>query len=291
MSRRIVVGAIGLKGSVFVEALLNRAVPIKEIISYQQPDDKSDSFGLIKSVADRSGIAFVEARRPSFQPKELVFLVGWQFLLPPQDSEIVVFHDSLLPRYRGFAPTVTALIKGEAEIGVTALSPTSLVDDGPIYGQRRIAINYPVKIKAAIEAQAGLMADLAADLVQCCRDGPLVKIAQESELATFSVWRDEDDYEIDWRQPAADIQRFVDALGYPYSGARTSVNGKTIRVWDVSIVDELQFEIRHVGKIWRIDNGCPTVICGSGLIRIDACTTEDGLPYRFERLRMRLGEI
>jgi methionyl-tRNA formyltransferase len=59
-------------------------------------------------------------------------------------------------------------------------------------------------------------------------------------------------------------------------------------VHDVSVIDDLVFEIRDVGKVWRLDEGRPIVICGSGLLRIDHCTTDNGSTYRFERLRVRL---
>ena len=36
-------------------------------------------------------------------------------------ENLIVFHDSLLPKYRGFAPLVSQLINGEEYLGVTAI--------------------------------------------------------------------------------------------------------------------------------------------------------------------------
>ena len=56
---------------------------------------------------------------------------------------LLIFHDSLLPKLRGFNPTVTALIAGEIEIGVTAFSPIGgdapVADFGPILVRRRLS--------------------------------------------------------------------------------------------------------------------------------------------------------
>jgi methionyl-tRNA formyltransferase len=289
MAGRLVIGAVGLKGLTFTEMLLRNAISIDEIVTYQQADDRADSFVCLREITNSLSIHFTDTRYPHFQLRDLAFLVGWQFLLPHSDADVVVFHDSLLPRYRGFAPTATALIKGDTEIGVTAISPCEAVDEGPIFGQKLTTITYPMKIKDALSLQAKLMGELAIELIGQWRKGILSYAPQHSDRATFSIWRDEHDYEIDWSMSATEIQRFVDAVGYPYRGARTTVGGMaTIRVHDVSVVSDLAFEIRNVGKVWRLDDGRPTVICGSGLLRIDHCTTESGLTYRFDRLRVRL---
>ncbi len=185
---------------------------------------------------------------------------------------------------------MTALIKGDREIGVTALSPTDAIDEGPIIAQRALTISYPVKIQTALELQAGLMTEIAVDIVAQWRRGKLSSTRQQEDMATFSIWRDNADYEIDWSNSAVAIERFVNAVGSPYAGARTTVGGvETVRVLDVTVLPDMPFEIRQAGKIWRLDNGRPIVICGSGMLRIDSCRREDGSEFLFERLRARLG--
>ena len=291
MAGRLVIGVVGLKGLAFTETLLQNAISIDEIVTYQQADDRADSFNRLRDIANTLSICFTDTRYPRVQFRDLAFLVGWQFLLPHADADIIVFHDSLLPRYRGFAPTATALIKGDTEIGVTAISPCEAVDEGPVLGQKSTTISYPIKIKEALSLQAKLMGELAIELIGQWRKGILTCAPQRPDRATFSIWRDEHDYEIDWSMSAAEIQRLVDAVGYPYLGARTTVGGMTIiRVHDVSVIGDVVFEIRNVGKVWQLDEGRPIVVCGSGLLRIDHCTTENGSTYRFGHLRVRLGK-
>jgi methionyl-tRNA formyltransferase len=290
MPSAIEVCAVGLKGVAFVESLLNRTVPIDSITSYRQPDDLADGFERLRKLAEQHSIEFRDTRHPEVRPENLVFLVGWQHLLHQPTQSTVVFHDSLLPRYRGFAPTVAALIKGDSEIGVTAILPGKAVDQGPIITQKARPISYPMKIAEALAIQAELMAELAAEIVGWWRQGQLPQAMQKEELATYSIWRDDADYEVDWFGTAVEIERFVNAVGYPYAGARTSVgNLHRIRIIDVTALPDLRFEIRHIGKIWKLDEGRPVVICGTGMLRIDRCQSEDGSPFVFRHVRSRLG--
>ena len=286
----VVVCGVGLKGATFIEDILQKGIGIGSIVTYRQPDDRARSFERLCSLAQRLSINLLETHHPVLHPENLTFLVGWQHLLPQVTPSTVVFHDSLLPRYRGFAPTVTALIKGDREIGVTALTPTDVIDQGPIIAQRAVPISYPIKIQTALELQAGLMTDIAVDIIEQWKCGELSSKPQQEEMATLSIWRDDADYEIDWSNSADAIERFVNAVGHPYAGARTTVDGtETIRVLDVTALPDMPFEIRDEGKIWRLDNGRPTVVCGSGMLRIDSCLGENGSEFLFRRLRSRLG--
>lgn len=286
----IVICGAGLKGASFIEGVLQRGINIGSIVTYPQQDDRACSFERLRDLALRLSINLLETRHPILKSENLTFMVGWQHLLTAVTPSTVVFHDSLLPRYRGFAPTVTALIKGDHEIGVTALSPAEVLDAGPIIAQRTLPISYPIKIETALQLQAGLMVDIAVDIVEQWRRGELASTPQREDLATFSIWRDDADYEIDWSNRADAIERFVNAVGYPYAGARTTVGrAETIRVSDVTLLPDMHFEIREAGKIWRLDNGRPVVICGSGMLRIDNCHREDGSDFLFQRLRARLG--
>ncbi len=267
----VVVCGVGLKGATFIEGILQKGIGIGSIVTYRQPDDQARSFERLCSLAQRLSINLLETHHPVLHPENLTFLVGWQHLLPQVTPSTVVFHDSLLPRYRGFAPTVTALIKGDREIGVTALTPTDVIDQGPIIAQRAVPISYPIKIQTALELQAGLMTDIAVDIIEQWKCGELSSKPQQEEMATLSIWRDDADYEIDWSNSADAIERFVNAVGHPYAGARTTVGGtETIRVLDVTALPDMPFEIRDEGKIWRLDSGRPTVVCGSGMLRIDS---------------------
>ena len=81
--------------------------------------------------------------------------IGWRWLISGTEN-LIVLHDSLLPKYRGFAPLVNSLINGEQEIGVTAIWAGPEFDAGEIIFQEKAGICYPIKIQEAIEIVSGL---------------------------------------------------------------------------------------------------------------------------------------
>lgn len=283
----IVICAVGLKGSIFVEGLLAHSVPVKRIVSYDQMNDLSRGFDRIRTAAAKHAIDLEVNRRPQFAPAEFVMLVGWQQILDANSAKLIVFHDSLLPKYRGFAPTATALIKGEPEIGVTAIVGTSSFDEGPVLGSRRNTIAYPVTIRTALEAQASSMVDLALEILGNAAADELRPVPQDCTNGSFSLWRDDDDYLIDWSVSADEIARFIDAVGFPYPGARTRHGGDPIVIRRATVLPDCAFEIRNPGKVYRLDSSCPVVVCGAGLLRIEEAEALDGTPISFDRVRTR----
>ena len=114
--------------------------------------------------------------------------------------------------------------------------------------------------------------------------------AQDESKASYSLWRNEEDYSIDWTRNAADLERFVLALGYPYAGASTFLEDAPLRVLDVGVVDDVEFENRQPGKIFRLEDGCPVVVCGKGLLRITEAKLADGsslVPMKRLKVRFR----
>jgi methionyl-tRNA formyltransferase len=206
------------------------------------------------------------------------FAIGWRWIIK-ETNGLIVFHDSLLPKYRGFAPLVNMLIDGVNEIGVTALIASDEYDKGEIVYQARKRISYPMKISDAIDVISPLYSEL---LVKTATDilskGNLDSFPQDEGLASYSLWRDERDYFINWNTSSEEIARFVDAVGAPYRGARSFLNGELVTVYEVVIVRDVVVENRNscIGKVIFIENACPVIVCGSGLIKITDLRTENG---------------
>ncbi|KYG69889.1 hypothetical protein AZI85_15970 [Bdellovibrio bacteriovorus] len=223
---------------------------------------------------------------------ELYIAISWRTLIPISDGKrLVVFHDSLLPRYRGFNPLVSALINGETTIGATALIADEKYDRGKILLQKSAKIEYPIKIQTAIQRIAGIYEELATDIVSNFLSGKkMEEIEQNEENATYSIWRDEEDYKIDWHFDAKRILRQIDAVGYPYKGASTTLEQKTVRIMSAEAVDSLLFENNSPGKIFEIEGGYPIVLCGRGQLKITDLRDEYGqslLPLK--KLKLRFG--
>tara|TARA_R110000868_G_scaffold125913_10_gene332301 strand:- start:5343 stop:6242 length:900 start_codon:yes stop_codon:yes gene_type:complete len=278
---------VGLKANEYLRDLDALGVRPTRVVSYRQAMDQLSSFESIAAFCAEKSIPLEETKRPSFAPDELVFMVGWQYLIRDASQNLIVFHDSLLPKYRGFAPTVTAMINGESRIGVTALKPVSKVDAGPIIGQIATEVHYPMPIAEALRKQAQSMSKLTVEILGTIVNGMPAGAPQNEAEATYSLWRDGEDYWIDWSQPADRIARIVDAVGPPYEGARSLFSDEEIIIRAAQALPDLVFEIRQPGKVWKLEDGAPVVVCGQGLLKVIHAETPDGQTVRFDRVRSR----
>ncbi|MBV1789418.1 hypothetical protein KQ940_15285 [Marinobacterium sp. D7] len=263
---------VGKKGfdclSAFVEEF--GSLYVSFVVSSRDINVKNDYFQDIKYFCEANDVFFSDRLSLNKRESSLSFAIGWRWLIHDDDN-LVVFHDSILPRYRGFAPLVNALINGEKNIGVTALRADSKYDAGNIIGQNSIEVIYPKKIADAIDEITKLYIRLLLDISRKTINGEsLLYIEQDHSKASFSPWRDEDDYSINWSKSAEYISRFIDAVGYPYLGAKSRINGEDILINDSIALNDVFVEDRssHIGKIIFMTEGRPTIICGEGLIEL-----------------------
>lgn len=277
------------KGLAVLEAACSTGVEISHAVTAPAAGMKDDSDQRISAVCKARGIpVFVRAAPPMFMA-DVTIAAGWRWLLDVEN--LVVLHDSLLPRYRGFAPLVTALINGEPEIGVTAFlaAKDQPPDTGPIVAQRSIPVAYPARVGAVIDRLLPLYTDLATAICDGVRAGePLRYAAQDERLATHSLWRDELDYRIDWGRDDRRICRLVDAVSDPFPGAWTELAGEQVRVLAATTAPDIRIEDRQPGKIFALRGGSRcVVVCGTGMVEILALTDPQGQPRTLTRLKER----
>lgn len=250
------------------------------IVSSNDKAVKKDYFEEIRELAIKSEIKLFD-RFKDFSdldknPNVYKFAIGWRWLIK-NEKNLIVFHDSLIPKYRGFAPLVNSLINKELNVGVTALVASGNYDQGDIIAQKKIEIKYPIKINEAIERILPLYFYLV-DKIYKKIIGPrknkeidIFEVKRQNEKeATYSLWLDNEDYFIDWSWSAEKIKRFVDAVGYPYDVAKAYLDRKIVNFVDVDVVTDVIIENRdrHLGKVIFIKNEFPIVVCQRGLIRL-----------------------
>ena len=280
---RIALYLMGEKGVAALTALLQKfgAESIDFVVAAQDQHVKNDGFCDLKLICERNDISFfckgeqipLCSGAPSYQ-----FAIGWRWMLPVSRN-LIVLHDSLLPRYRGFAPLCSALINGDTEIGATALFASREYDRGPIIAQKKMAISYPITIGRAISLMSCIYQDLVCEIVASLYEGKTLQSYAQNEInATYSLWRDCMDYRIDWSWSSEKICRFVDALGAPYLGAQTRSGEELYFIRQVEVVEDVFVEHRGaaVGKVIFKHEGFPVVVCGSGLIKLVAVEDDQG---------------
>ena len=180
----------------------------------------------------------VEGLRP-----DLLLAAGWYYLLDAKLRGIapagaVGIHGSCLPRYRGGAPLVWQMIRGERSAGASLFYLEDGVDTGDVIGMRQFPIEEADTIADVMarmeEAAVGLLREFLPQLAE----GTAPRHPQREEDASIFPQRSPEDGEIDWTRPAPEIRNFIRAQTRPYPGAFTRIAGKKVIVWDADIVDE-----------------------------------------------------
>ncbi len=268
---QLILFAMNEKGLAVLETVLDEfPTLLRAVIGAHDRSLTRDYYDEIAAHCRRHDVPFYDRQNAPPIDTPYAIAVGWRWLIDAPNCCLIIFHDSLLPRYRGFNPLVTALIKGDTEIGVTALLATNRFDQGEIVARRSRPIRYPIKIQQAIDEirhdYQGLMRDIAGTLNA---SRPLVGTPQDESQASYSLWRDEEDYLIDWSAPAAEVRRFIDAVGTPYKGAASYVDGRLVRILDAEEVDDVSIANRTAGKVLFMEDRRPIVVCGSGLLKIN----------------------
>lgn len=259
----------------FIETL--SASKVAYVVSARDPNIENDFYSEIRSLCSKNNIVLYDRKETFFHDADYTFAIGWKWLL--DESNLIVLHDSLLPKYRGFAPLVNMLVNGEKRIGVTALKASNEYDKGDIISQKSVEISYPLKIKEAIDLILPLYSDLVVGISNEIISGKRLSLTtQNEEDASYSLWRNFYDYRINWTHNAEKIERFIDAVGDPYAGAHTYLNNEEVVILEATSVDDVVVEDReeHVGKVIFVVEGLPIVVCGKGLLQITSIVDKSG---------------
>ena len=291
MKNKVTVFAMTEKGYAVLQSILpDYKKNIEIVIGSQDTQIQKDFYSEIKCLCQYHSIEFIDKKEFISINTKYALAISWRWIINTDDKFLIVFHDSLLPRYRGFNPLVSALINGEQKIGVTALLATSEYDKGDIITQYETAIEYPIKIQEAINKIITNYQDTSLYVMEkIANDDHFIGIPQDENKATYSLWRDDEDYRINWNHSSIELKRFIDAVSYPYKGAATKLNGNLVRILEAEIVQDVVIENRTSGKVIFVQNDHPIVVCGKGLLKIiemiDDQTRTSLIPIKKFRIR------
>ncbi|HEY93857.1 MAG TPA: methionyl-tRNA formyltransferase [Dehalococcoidia bacterium] len=200
------------------------ASPVKrKAIEYRLPVEQPDSFKE-KTTVDR-----LSAYNPDY-----ILIYSYGQILPQTVIDIpshdcLAIHPSLLPRHRGAAPVVSAIISGDEFTGTTLMKVALKVDSGDILGQ----VQVPVTDYDTTEILTGklslLSAQMVLDVMPRLVKNEVIPRQQDHSLSNYFGQMSKQDGEIDWNMPVVDIWRRVRALN-PWPGCYTRWNGKQLKI-------------------------------------------------------------
>ncbi len=226
-------------------------------------------------VAVRADAAGIEVRTPaSLRPAEaqaafaalgadLAVTVAYGLILPPAVLTAprlgcINAHASLLPRWRGAAPIQRAIMAGDEETGVTIMRMDEGLDTGPVLGTERVSIGPETTGGALHDTLAALSARMMVAAVDALAAGGLAETPQPAGGATYAAKLEKHEAAIDWRAPAAEIERKVRALA-PAPGAWFTLEGTRIKLLAAAAIEA----DAHAPPGTVLDHAL-TIACGDG---------------------------
>ena len=182
-------------------------------------------------------------------------------------------HGSLLPKYRGAAPTNWAVVNGETVSGVTVIKMNEKMDEGDIILKKEIAIDAQETNITLSEKLSDLGAAALIEAIGLIEKKKTVNFEkQDNTKATYAPKLKKEDAAIDWNEPALAIHNKVKGF-LPWPGAYTYYDKKILKILKTEIVKSSEE---------KADNGeVVGIIKGKGIV---VRTPKDDLAIQYLQL-------
>ena len=145
-------------------------------------------------------------------------------------------HASLLPKLRGAAPIQWAVINGEEKSGVTIMQMDVGLDTGDMLLKGEVELDAKETGGSLHDKLTVMGGPLILETLAQAEAGTLKPEKQKDEESNYAKMLDKALGQIDFSQPAEEIERLIRGLN-PWPSAYTSVNGKTLKIWDADVVE------------------------------------------------------
>ena len=195
-------------------------------------------------------------------------------VLPRQAA--INLHPSLLPLYRGPAPIIWSLLRGDAITGVTTQLLADKIDCGDILLQRKIEIKPTETSVQLTKRLQNLGGELVWETLEKCQAGEIKPVPQEDEKATYAPKLSKRDGLLNWEQDAHELERRIRALN-PWPGTFTFWRGKRLKIL-AAILSPVEVDEVPVPGTIQVDEGRLYTACGHGFIQITEIQPEGKRP-------------
>jgi methionyl-tRNA formyltransferase len=139
-------------------------------------------------------------------------------------------HGSMLPRWRGAAPIHRAIEAGDAVTGITIMQMDEGLDTGPMLLEQAEPIRADDTTATLHDRLAALGARLVVEALRDAGAGRLAPRPQPAEGATYAHKVEKAESAVDWRQPAAVIERRLRAFD-PFPGMHFALGDASVKLW------------------------------------------------------------
>lgn len=169
-------------------------------------------------------------------------------------------HASLLPRWRGAAPIVRALLAGDVETGNTIMQMDVGLDTGAMWLKKSIPITSESTAQSLHDELSELGGRMIVEALDGIASGMLQAVPQPEAGVLYAEKLRKEESLIDWNHDAVDLERKVRALN-PWPGVAFESHNERIKILSAKAVDGKALP----GTL--LDDQL-TIACGTGALRI-----------------------
>ncbi|SFR95590.1 methionyl-tRNA formyltransferase [Anaeromicropila populeti] len=197
---------------------------------------------------------------------ELIVVVAFGQMLPQSILELpkygcINIHASLLPKYRGAAPIQWVIIDGEKETGVTTMMMDVGLDTGDMLMKEVISIDKKETGGSLHDKLSAAGGDLILKTIEKLEAGTLTREKQDDTQSCYAKMLTKTLGKMDFQKPAAELERLIRGLN-PWPSAYTTLDGKTLKVWDADVVEKEYQEVP--GTVVEVSGTGIVVATGQG---------------------------
>ena len=209
---------------------------------------------------DGNALAIVRELQP-----ELIVVAAYGRILPEDILTLPPFgsinvHSSVLPKYRGAAPSNWAILDGQKETGVTIMYMTRDLDAGDIVCSKKTDIMPDEDAQELTHRLALLGADALEDAIEKIADGTAVRTPQDHSASTYAPMLSKDLSPMDWTRSAQALHDQVRGL-IPWPCASMELGGKKVKVFKTRMGGEIN---AAAGTILTAGKQGLEIACGDG---------------------------
>ncbi len=199
---------------------------------------------------------------------DVLVVAAYGLILPQSALDVASFgavniHASLLPRWRGAAPIQRAIQAGDRQTGISIMQMDAGLDTGAILAQGAVPIEDADTSQTLHDTLAALGAGMLLETLGRIERGEVRSRPQPAEGVTYAAKISKQEAQLDWRRPAAELDRAIRAFN-PFPGAQATLGDAVLKIWRA----RKSRSGGPPGKVLGVDERGIVVACGEGSLTL-----------------------
>ena len=201
---------------------------------------------------------------------DVIVVVAYGQILPERILNLPKYgcinvHGSLLPKYRGAAPIQWAVLNGEEKTGITTMYMEKGLDTGDMIDKAEVVLDPKETAGSLHDKLMNLGAGLLLETLDKLEKGTIVRTKQDDSQSCYAKMLSKEMGRMDFSRSAKELEQWIRGMN-PWPSAYTTMNGKTLKIWDADVVSYEGSE--EPGTVVKVTKDTIIVAAGEGALAL-----------------------